>query len=555
MDRYFLFSVLKQMRRPIITIIIYYTISILGLILIPGIDNNGLEYKMGFFHALYVVVFTSTTIGFGEIPFQWTDNQRLWILIISISGVVSWVYAMGKIISLSQNKIFKDKIDLYRFENNVKKIKKPFYIIIGFGITGTNIMKYLNNHDFNVVIIDKDEKAFSGFDSNNYKFNIPYIVADASNIKTLKMAGIQSPNCNGLIIVSGSEKTNIEIAISSKLLDPEKIIIVRAEGQENINNLLSFGADHIVSSSQIYANNIELLLNRQEEYNLRKKLNSEIKDFKYTGKIPDGKWIVCGYNETTKRVVNILLEKKIDFTLISEEIPRNKALLSYHMQGVGVSKNELNEAGITKSSVIFVSNQDDFDNLSTIITAKELNSSIYTISIQNKNQSSEIFKNADIDLNLQPQYTIAEKIHSLISEPYLNLFFNEISKNNTNITMKLEYSLIENNIETWHFRINKEKSFFHLLKDNNIYLKDIIPYEHEIKTLMLKREDGSIILDPKENLKIKENDVFLFAGNNESFCRHQLLMYNKNIYEEYEYRKNKKGFKDGKYWNFKRTRK
>jgi len=294
MDRYFLFSVLKQMRSPIITMIVYYTVSVLGLLLIPGIDDNGETYNMGIFHSIYVVVYTSTTIGFGEIPYPWTDNQRLWIMIISVSGVVSWVYAMGKLISLSQNIIFKEKLDQYRFQGMVNKNKKPFYIMCGFGITGKTILDLMDTHKINVVLIDKEHKSFVGMDSNTYKQKIPFLKADCSNIKTLKKAGLHLNNCQGIIIVTGDEDINVKAAITCKLLEPNKKIFARAYDKENIRNLSSFGTDHIISEATLFSKEISLLINKIDEHNLRKKLDSEIKKFSYTSSIPDRKWVICG---------------------------------------------------------------------------------------------------------------------------------------------------------------------------------------------------------------------------------------------------------------------
>ena len=57
------------MRIPFLVIIITYTIAIIGLILIQGVDADGNPYKMSIFDAFYFISYTATTIGFGETPF------------------------------------------------------------------------------------------------------------------------------------------------------------------------------------------------------------------------------------------------------------------------------------------------------------------------------------------------------------------------------------------------------------------------------------------------------------------------------------------------------
>ena len=64
-----LFLILRRMRAPLIFLILSYAISLLGMTLIPGVDAEGLPAPpMDFFHAFYVVSYTATTIGFGEVP-------------------------------------------------------------------------------------------------------------------------------------------------------------------------------------------------------------------------------------------------------------------------------------------------------------------------------------------------------------------------------------------------------------------------------------------------------------------------------------------------------
>ena len=63
-----IFVILRRLRRPLIVLIIAYAISVWGLVLIPGLDKEGNVFHLGFFHALYIVSYTATTIGCGEIP-------------------------------------------------------------------------------------------------------------------------------------------------------------------------------------------------------------------------------------------------------------------------------------------------------------------------------------------------------------------------------------------------------------------------------------------------------------------------------------------------------
>ncbi len=71
--------VLQKLRAPLLVIIVTYSIAILGMVLIPGMDDKGNVYHLSFFDAFYFVSYMASTIGFGEAPYTFTYPQRLWV--------------------------------------------------------------------------------------------------------------------------------------------------------------------------------------------------------------------------------------------------------------------------------------------------------------------------------------------------------------------------------------------------------------------------------------------------------------------------------------------
>ena len=86
-----LFMVLRRLRAPLITVIAVYAVSVLGLALMPGVDPQGNPWRLGFFHAFYVMSYTSTTIGFGELPYPFSEAQRAWLIVSIYLSVVGSV--------------------------------------------------------------------------------------------------------------------------------------------------------------------------------------------------------------------------------------------------------------------------------------------------------------------------------------------------------------------------------------------------------------------------------------------------------------------------------
>ena len=87
-----IFLVLRRLRTPLIVLITLFAISVLGLTLMPGPPdpNGGQLPRMSFFHAVYFISYTATTIGFGEIPYAFSEQQRLWTVVCIYMSVVGW---------------------------------------------------------------------------------------------------------------------------------------------------------------------------------------------------------------------------------------------------------------------------------------------------------------------------------------------------------------------------------------------------------------------------------------------------------------------------------
>ncbi|MGI9316414.1 MAG: ion channel, partial [bacterium] len=148
-----IFLVMRRMRTPLIVLICAYAFAVLGFVLIPGQDDQGMPWRMSFFHAFYFVSFMGSTIGFGEIPYPFTDAQRLWAVITIYTTVISWLYAIGTLITLIQTPMFRAAVTRNTFIRRVQKVREPFYLICGYGDTGKQIVEALTHNDTQCVVV------------------------------------------------------------------------------------------------------------------------------------------------------------------------------------------------------------------------------------------------------------------------------------------------------------------------------------------------------------------------------------------------------------------
>ena len=151
-----LWLILQRMRTPFLIIILTYTISIIGLLLIEGVDAEGRAYRLSIFDAFYFISYTATTIGFGETPFAFTYPQRIWVSMSIFFTVTGWFYSLGSLVALLQDKLFLEEFARAKFRRNIAYLKEKYIIILGYNSITSEIIKKANEYGLRSVVIEKD---------------------------------------------------------------------------------------------------------------------------------------------------------------------------------------------------------------------------------------------------------------------------------------------------------------------------------------------------------------------------------------------------------------
>ncbi len=186
-----IFLIFRRMRAPLLALIATYTVAVLGLVLIPGQDADGNPWTMDFFHAFYVVSYTATTIGFGEIPYEFTDAQRAWVIFSIYATVVVWFYSLGTLIALLQDKTFQRAMTELRFARRVRHRREPFYLVCGYGETGGALVRALTDRNQHAVTIDINQDRINLLKLENLREYVPALCADARRPEHLVEAGLK----------------------------------------------------------------------------------------------------------------------------------------------------------------------------------------------------------------------------------------------------------------------------------------------------------------------------------------------------------------------------
>ncbi len=546
-----IYVLFRRLRYPLVVLVFVYAISILGFVLIPGQDDSGQPWRMDFFHAFYFVSFMGTTIGFGEIPYAFTDAQRMWAIVAMYASVIAWLYGIGGLLATMQDPAFRKLLSDSSFKRRVNHIRDDFFLICGYGDTGSLLVSALAEEGFRSVVVDRDEDRINALELEDIALHPPGLCGDASRPNILKKAGITHERCIGVVALTGQDQVNLRIALSAHLLKPEgeegKVVsrpplmtIARAETTGMEGNILSFGNNQVINPFTTFAGRLALALHTPGMFILYEWLTGvpyeKLSDPVYP---PRGQWILCGYGRFGKAMYERLISEGV-MTTIVEANPELTQAPDDIVIGSGTEAATLLEAGIHQATGIVAGTDDDANNLSILMTARELNPNLFMVARQNRRRNDELFKGANIDLVMQRGSVIAHKIFALIRTPLIGSFLWKAQQHDNdwaNTLVSRIAGVVHDEVpHIWELAISYEESpvLQSRLRDQDILLSDLRRDPHWREgflpciPLLLKRGFDDILL-PDESMLLEPGDKVLFCGEKRAHRLMEILMHNADV--------------------------
>lgn len=525
------FLLLRRLRTPLVLLTVVYAVTVLGFVLIPGTDDKGQPWNMDFFHAFYVVSYTATTIGFGELPYTFNDAQRMWLIVTIYTTVITWVYSIGAMLTTVQDPTFRIIRTESAFGRAVQRMSEPFYLICGYGDTGTMLVRALAISDIRPIVIDIDQERVNALELEDLPLVVPGLRGDAALPSVLLLAGLKHPRCQGVIALTDNDEVNLKIAITAKLLKPGLATICRSESDDIARNMASFGTDHTIDAFQTFAGRLAMAIHSPGLYLLFEWMTAAPRESLREPIFPPrGRWILCGYGRFGKAVHARLVQEGVVATIIEAD-PASTTPPAGSIIGRGTEADTLLEAGITDAIGIVAGTDNDANNLSIVMTAQTLNKDLFMVARQNEQENAGLFQVAGLDLIMQRSSVIAHKIFALLTTPLLTEFL-ELSRKQGNdwanqLVSRLGGIVGDRAPETWGLAITpmEAPAIYAGLAQHIVAVSDLWrdPRNRDERlpgiALLLKRGTEEIITPDGATL-LQRGDRLLLAGRIEA--RHQL---------------------------------
>jgi Trk K+ transport system NAD-binding subunit len=525
-------------------LIVTFAISILGLTLIPGQDDQGNVYHMTFFDAFFFVSYMASTIGFGEAPYTFTYPQRLWVSFSIYMTVIGWFYAIGSIIALMQDKILSSQLAIVQFQKKIRSLKSPFIIFVGYNLLTKSIIRKLSEEGIQSVVIEKDESKIDEMVLASYMLEIPAMHGDINDPEVFQIAGISKPECKAIVSLSSNDNLNLHAAMSAKLLNSKVKVIVEATHDEYADNLNTIGIEIVENPFKFIAKRFYMALRAPSLLMLERWIYDEPFKLDPRDLLPtQGKYIVCGYGRMGKAIRIALKRAGIEYLFIETNPKKVRQMRQGDRQivmGEGQDRKILLDAGVKDASCIIAGMNDDFINLSIIMAARKINPGIFTVARQNNIHDQSVFNAAKIDRVIVVQNLLINQTFIAIARPlserFLQMIKNMGAEWGDGLAMALKEVIGENPLKKETEVIDKYAYALcrHIEEAGPVPLyvlyrnRGDYNINNKIVALYLKRGEEEFLM-PDSSMELQLGDKILFAGDEEAFDDLEYIM--QNIYE------------------------
>ena len=515
--------ILRRLRAPIITVIVVYAIAVFGLVAMPGVDPDGRPWRMSLFDAFYVMSYTATTIGFGEVPYPFSYAQRLWMTVSIYMTVIGWAYMLGSIFGLSRQAAFRQAVARHRFEARVRRLSDPFFVVCGYGQSGRRLVSALDEIGFATVVLESNAERAQAHMVLDTRQPSSLLVADARSPDVLEAAGVRKPNCAGLVALTSGDEVNQAIVIDARVLAPRLPLLARVKSQGARETLQTIGDVIIVNPYETLGVNLQLALAQADVLRLEDWL-SGVPGEEPPPRIeaPRGHWVVAGYGRFGHAVAAAfdavgLSHKAID---INPAHCGDQGIL-----GTALAEDVLRKAGIEEACGLVAGTDVDANNLAIVNNARRLKRKLFVVIRQNDAGNRSLIEAARADMEFVQSVLMTNEIVQQLTTPLLNRFL-MLARGQNNVWAagvagRLRDVVGEAVPHTWaitcdtallgarHALVEAPEpplTLMQLLQDPDDRLRRLQA------TPLLLRSSGRDVLLPDEHTPLRAGDVILFAG-------------------------------------------
>ncbi|CAJ1511221.1 potassium channel family protein [[Mycobacterium] burgundiense] len=302
------FVLLRRMRAPFIFVIVTFSFNVAGVMLMPGPEVDGKPQYLTLFDSFYQMAITLTTVGYSEVPYSFSCPQRMWLILSIFMLVIAWAYAIGALLSAFRDTAFQDAVSEQRFRRQVRRLREPFWLILGYGQAGRMVSLGLDEQRRRFVVVDIRQRRVNSVVIDALTADVAALEGDCQNPAVLGLAGLGRANCQGVLALTGDDDANLAVVMAVTLLRPDIPVIASCLNPAVQQRMEDFAPAAVINPHDRYGGYLALLLHRPVIYQLLMWLmdndQHQLPDLR-TGLVR-GRWLVYGDGEFAEQVTSDL---------------------------------------------------------------------------------------------------------------------------------------------------------------------------------------------------------------------------------------------------------
>lgn len=198
--------------------LLVWTLTYLACVVVASTLYFELRLGMGFVDALYFVVTTITSVGFGDFNLREEDAvSKLVGMGLMLSGVMS----MAVLFAVLTNRLFARQDAWERGQVHLRT--RGHVVVCGLGVIGFRVAQALKRLGHKVVIVEANENG--RFVADARAEGIPVIVGDATSEQALRFAN--AAYARAVVVCTNPDHQNIEIALNARSMIGGVPIVLR----------------------------------------------------------------------------------------------------------------------------------------------------------------------------------------------------------------------------------------------------------------------------------------------------------------------------------------
>jgi len=190
--------------------------------------------------ALFMTMITLTTVGFKEVRDLVTFPERLWTMVLAVTGVAIIYGTIGIVAETIISEAASGRREVRRMRESVATLQGHF-VVCGYGRVGATVAREFAHTGEPLVVIDILPASLE----RAAKAGLLVVEGDATDDATLRAAGVD--RAKGLVTCIDSDANNVYVTLSARAMNASLFIVARANTEGAEAKLAHAGADRVVS--------------------------------------------------------------------------------------------------------------------------------------------------------------------------------------------------------------------------------------------------------------------------------------------------------------------